>query len=333
MPEAAPRGDARPSPSPDPRRAPWTGFALAAAAAVQHLNERVALDLWMVTHVVGDEQVVVACAGHWADLAHPGTAFSWPESFCRPMTEQRGPTVAPDVMSVPEYGPLATGVLARVRAYVGVPLEGRDGRFFGTLCAFAGEPRTHTLTNVLDQVQLVGQMLSTILASEELAQLRSADAAEAYALVERDPLTGLANRRGWLSILTRENERIRRYGSNASVFVVSLDEVHDTDEGHALSDGDGRLVQCANVLTSLGRPGDVPARLGGDEFGLMAVECDAACARALRTRLRVNLRTAGVQASAGVATRRLGEDLMETFRRATDVLNREKRLRQRADLG
>jgi hypothetical protein len=40
-----------------------------------------------------------------------------------------------------------------------------------------------------------------------------------------------------------------------------------------------------------------------------------------------------VQASAGVATRRLGEDLMETFRRATDVLNREKRLRQRADLG
>lgn len=326
MPQAATCGDVPPL-YPNPRRAPWTGFALAAEAAVQHLNERVDLDLWMVTHVVGDEQIVVASAGHWADLAAPGTAFSWPESFCRPMTEQRGPTVAPDVQAIAEYAELATGVLARVRAYLGVPLEGRDGRLFGTLCAFAGEPRKHTLTNVLDQVQLVGQMLSTILASEELAQLRSADAAAAYALAERDSITGLANRRGWLSTLKRENERIRRYGSNSSVLVVSLDDVRSMNAGSELNEDDDRLRRCADVLASLGRPGDVAARLGGEEFGLMAVECDAACARSLLTRLRVNLRTAGVQASTGAATRRLGEDLIETFRRATDVVNREKRLR------
>jgi diguanylate cyclase (GGDEF)-like protein len=327
MPEAATRSDASPL-YPNPRRAPWAGFALAAEAAVQHLNERVDLDLWMVTHVVGDEQIVVASAGHWAALAQPGTAFSWPESFCRPMTEQRGPTVAPDVLTFPEYAGLATGVLARVRAYVGVPLEGREGRLFGTLCAFAGEPRDHTLGDILDQVQLVGQMLSTILASEELAALRSADAASAHALAERDSLTGLRNRRGWLSTLSRENDRARRYGASASIIVVDLEDMKGTNEAAGLSVGDDLLRRCADVLRSLGRPGDVPARPGGNEFCLLAVECDAACARALLARLRVNLRTAGVNASAGVATRRLGEDLSETCRRANEAMYREKRLRQ-----
>jgi diguanylate cyclase (GGDEF)-like protein len=306
------------------------GFAMAAEAAVKHLNQRADLDLWMVTHIEGDQQVVIASAGHWVDLAQPGTAFSWPDSFCLAMTEQRGPTVAPDVSTFPEYAPLATGVLARVRAYVGVPLEGRDGLLFGTLCAFAGEARDDKLLDVLDVVELVGQMLSTILASEELASVRSADAASAYALAERDSLTGLPNRRGWVAALTRENERIRRYGSTASVVVIDLDDLRGTNQTAGLSQGDDRLRQCADVLSSMGRPGDVLARLEGDEFCLMAVECDPACARALLTRVRVKLRSAGVSAATGSATRRMGEDLTETCRRAEEAMERDKRLRQRS---
>lgn len=72
-----------------PRHGPWTGFALAAEAAVQQLNERLGMDLWLVTRVVGDEQLVVASAGDWVDLATAGTALSWRNSFCLPMVEQR----------------------------------------------------------------------------------------------------------------------------------------------------------------------------------------------------------------------------------------------------
>ncbi len=72
--------------------------------------------------------------------------------------------LAPDVLRFPAYAAVATGVLARVRAYVGVPLEGDAGSFFGTLCAFAGTPQPRPPKDLLSAVELMGQMLSTILA-------------------------------------------------------------------------------------------------------------------------------------------------------------------------
>jgi diguanylate cyclase len=319
-----PRRDAQGSLYPSPRRAPWPGFALAAQAAVQLLNDRLGLDLWMVTHVEDDRQVVVASAGNWVDLARPGHAFSWAESFCLPMSEQRGPTIAPDIAAIPDYAMLATGVLARVQAYVGVPLESRNGQLFGTLCAFGGEPRGEDLSDALDLVQLVAQMLSTILAGEQLALDRSQDAASAYALAETDPLTGLRNRRGWETSLASEEERIRRYGSTASVLLleVSVSDVEEDRADQAVEDE--LLLRCAGVLSAMGRPADVCARLDGDTFGLLAVECDAACARALHTRISVRLRSAGIVAARGSATRQLGGSLADTCRRAESLLRQDR---------
>lgn len=300
---------------PSPRRAPWAGFALAADAAVQHLDERFDLDLWLVTHVVDDQQMVVASAGHWAELARPGTVFSWSQSFCRSMVEQRGPTLAPDVLDVPSYAATATGILARVRAYVGVPLEGDAGAFFGTLCAFAGTPQSDVGEDLSGVVELVGQMLSTILAHEQVAAARSQEAAMAYALAERDQRTGLLNRRGWEAALVREDQRIDRYGARAGIVALALHSPGDLHQTAHLID-EHPLVQCALVLTATSRPGDVQAHLGSDEFAILAIECDTRCLQALQARLRVDLRTAGIPASIGVASRRVGEDLIETYARA-----------------
>lgn len=327
-----PARDAAPVGYPDPRLPPWPGLTMAAAAAVQHLSERLGLDLWLVNHVDRERLVVVAAAGPWAALAAPGIAFSWRETFCARMVEQRGPTVAPDVLSLPEYAPLATGVLARVRGYLGVPLEGAEGQFFGTLCAFSGQPQPD-LASGLSLVQLVGQLLSTIVAREQVAHQRSQDAAAAYALAERDRLTGLHNRRGWESGLAREDDRCRRYGSSASVLVLDLDDLKRTNDAAGHAAGDELLTRCAGVLTGTSRPGDALARLGGDEFGVLAVQCDAVALRALLTRLRVQLRAAGVAASAGAATRRAGEELAGTWRRADAAMYRDKQRRKRRGTG
>jgi GAF domain-containing protein len=231
---------------PSPRRAPWDGFALAADAAVRHLNERLGLDLWLVTHVQDGDQTVIASAGHWAALASPGTAFSWRDSFCLRMIEQQGPTIAADVLTIPGYAPLATGVLARVRSYVGVPLEGDEGALFGTLCAFAGEPQPEALGEALSLVELVGQMLSTILAREQQAAARSQDAASAYALAERDQLTGLLNRRGLAC-------RARAGGATAAALWLprqrgwcsDVDDLRSSTTSPGPTAGDALLVRCA----------------------------------------------------------------------------------------
>jgi GGDEF domain-containing protein len=320
-----PEGDAGSYPS--PRRAPWPGFALAADAAVQHLNERFGLDLWLVTHVVGDSQTVVASAGHWEALATPGTEFSWQDSFCRSMVEQRGPTMALDVLTIPDYAAVATGVLARVRAYVGVPLEGGGGDLFGTLCAFAGAPQPEAPGHLLSTVGLVGRMLSTILAHEQVALARSHEAAAAHALVERDSRTGLLNRRGWEAALVREDHRVDRYGSSAGILtgVIEHPERGDgTDDHPAAVD---LMARCAELLTTTGRPGDVHARLDREEFAVLAIECDARCLQAMQAKLRVVLRTAGVPVTIGVASRRVGEHLTDTSARAQTAMYAEQRRR------
>lgn len=294
---------------PDPRMSPWPGFALAADAAVQHLDARLGLDLWLVTAVSGDDQVVVASSGAWAQLASPGTVFRWPDSFCLRMIDRQGPTFAPDVRQVPAYAQAATGVLSRVRSYVGVPLVGDDGELFGTLCAFAGKEQPDSLSGSMDLVVLVGRMLSTILAREQFARERSQDAVSAHALTAEDALTGLRNRRGWLASLEQEQERCQRYGSTPSVLALHVSGAGDAHEQDLLS-------RCAAVLRSVSRPGDALGRVGGDEFGLLAVECDAAASQALLGRLTQQLLGAGISASAGVATLEDGEDLVDTWQRA-----------------
>ena len=290
---------------------------------MQHLDDLADLDLWLVTAVEGQTQTVVAAAGSWAELAPPGTTHPWQESFCVRMVERRAPVVAPDVTRVPAYAEAAVGPLAGVRAYVGVPLEGDDGVVFGTLCGFAGETQDDSLGRCLGSVQLVGRMLSTILAREQFAQARSQEAAAAYALVERDAVTGLRNRRGWDAALAQENTRCQRYGATASVLVIDLDaDVQGTVQ-------QDRLVRCAEVLRRSCRPGDVLARVGSREFAVLALECDPVAARALLTRLRVELRTAGLGASTGAATRRAGERLDDAWVRTEEEVQRERRRRLR----
>ena len=306
---------------PDPRQLPWPGFSLAATAAVQHLDDLVDLDLWVVTALTGATQTVVAAAGSWAGLAPPGTTYPWEDSFCARMVDRQGPVVAPDITLVPSYVEAAVGPLEHVRAYVGVPLEGEDGVVFGTLCGFAGQPKESALAGCLGSVQLVGRMLSTILAREQFAQARSQEAAAAYALVERDAVTGLRNRRGWESALAQENTRCQRYGATASVLSLDLDAAPE-----GVPDAD-RLVRCADVLRRCSRPGDVLARLGNRDFAVLALECDPVASRALLTRLRVELRTAGLGASTGAATRRAGERLDDAWVRADEEVSRERRRR------
>lgn len=309
---------------PDPRLPPWPGFAVAAQAAVQELATDLGLDLWLVTAVEGDQQVVVATAGPWSALAAPGTTFAWKDSFCLPMTARQGPTVAPHVQEVPAYAAVAVGVLAQVRAYVGVPLEGEDGRLFGTLCAFAGDPQPDELVDVLPRVMFTAQMLSTLLAREQFARNRSEAAAAAQALAGEDPLTGLHNRRSWEAALVHEQERVQRYGSTAAVVLFDVLRA----EGEEVTEDD-LLADAAAVLRTAARPVDVLARLGGHEFGVLAVQGTSGGVQALSSQLRVQLRAAGLVASLGGAVRRAGEDLTGTWERAEAALARDRARRSR----
>jgi diguanylate cyclase len=302
--------------------APFVGFAAAAGAAVTELNRQVpGWDLWLVTCVSQDRQLVIASAGEWAVRAPRGAEFSWQASFCVRMTSGQGPAIAGNVRESPAYLQAAIGPLACVRAYLGVPLLLGDEELFGTLCAFAGEPRPD-LPATMATVRLLGRMLSTVLAGERTAAERSAEAAAAYALADRDRVTGLRNRRGFEQMLTLEQGRCRRFAIRCSVIVLKVPDVvagtgHEPGPGPGPGPGFGRqgearLRRYAEILEQESQPGDVIARVERNEFTVLAVQTELLGAHALAARLRRRLFLEQLPGSVTVAARRAGEALTQT---------------------
>jgi hypothetical protein len=143
--------------------APWPDWCAAADGAMQFLAEHVGWDVWMVTQVVDDRQVVLLA--HPPGAVRPGIELPWEKSFCRQMTEGRAPRLATVTAAVPAYASRTTGALSDVAAYVGIPLVRADGTLFGTLCGVAFRAKPRSAARELSVVQAAARMLSTLMAA------------------------------------------------------------------------------------------------------------------------------------------------------------------------
>jgi diguanylate cyclase (GGDEF)-like protein/PAS domain S-box-containing protein len=132
-----------------------------------------------------------------------------------------------------------------------------------------------------------------------------------------DPLTGLANRRKFMSRYELELARQRRSGGSLSLLLIDIDHFKEINDrwGHLV--GDDCLRRIANVLSSNLRVVDLIARFGGEEF--IVLLCDTGLEQALRiaeqlrqvvaaTRLEApDGTTIGLTVSIGVASRPDGD--------------------------
>ncbi len=131
-------------------------------------------------------------------------------------------------------------------------------------------------------------------------------------MAHTDALTGLVNRRLFISRLVEEVERVRRHGSTLSVLLFDLDHFKAVNDSFGHDAGDRVLCTVANIATQVKRVTDVTARIGGEEFALLLPETQHDGATHLATRLREAIEAAStlsdkgqtikVTASIGVAT-------------------------------
>ncbi len=84
-----------------------------------------------------------------------------------------------------------------------------------------------------------------------------------------DPLTGLYNRRYFMSRLTEEFERINRYGGHFSVVMADIDDFKKINDNYGHETGDEVLRFISSVLRSSVRSTDILGRYGGEEFLLI----------------------------------------------------------------
>jgi diguanylate cyclase (GGDEF)-like protein len=131
----------------------------------------------------------------------------------------------------------------------------------------------------------------------------SIENANLHETVERqavtDELTGLANVRAFWTILRREVERSRRFGSSLGLVMIDIDDFKQVNDQHGHQQADEVLAHVADVLRRLSRDIDAPARYGGEELAVILPETDLGGAALLAERMRETIEAMQVPAARG----------------------------------
>lgn len=142
---------------------------------------------------------------------------------------------------------------------------------------FLGIPPAEMTPSVQDAIQALLGELDGLRGEVGLLKARLA---EAEGLADRDALTPLLNRRGFLRELGRVRTFAQRYGAPASLVYFDLDGFKAINDRHGHAAGDEVLKAVADRLLANVRDSDVAGRMGGDEFALVLVQADQSTAEA-----------------------------------------------------
>ena len=99
---------------------------------------------------------------------------------------------------------------------------------------------------------------------------------------ERDPLTGLANRRHFQAVIKQASEGGQLSGS---IFLIDIDHFKRINDLHGHASGDHVLIEVARRLGHAVREDDLVVRWGGEEFLIWVQSPDPVLAQHLAQRL------------------------------------------------
>jgi len=104
-----------------------------------------------------------------------------------------------------------------------------------------------------------------------------------------DELTGLYNRRGFITLGEQALKSAQRAKSHLYLYFADLDGLKKINDTFGHPDGDRAIAGAAEVLRKTFRQSDIVARIGGDEFAALAAEDQTGGSDILISRLMGNL--------------------------------------------
>jgi diguanylate cyclase (GGDEF)-like protein len=136
---------------------------------------------------------------------------------------------------------------------------------------------------------MVGDELIGVVAvyTDITERVRMEETLRTLALV--DELTGLYNRRGFLTLGEQQLKMANRTKMRMALLFADMDGLKKINDAFGHSEGDRALIETAGILTESFRESDIVARIAGDEFVVMAVETNTLPGDILTARLQENL--------------------------------------------
>lgn len=89
-----------------------------------------------------------------------------------------------------------------------------------------------------------------------------------------DELTGLLNRRGFMTLARKQLQIISRTGDRVFLLYADVDNLKGVNDTLGHDAGDTMICDTAEVLQRVCRKSDIVSRLGGDEFAILLTDSD-----------------------------------------------------------
>ncbi len=190
------------------------------------------------------------------------------------------------------------------------------------------KPISHPIKKI---VQLESQLTEHIMTEKRLeARERELERASV-----EDELTGLYNRRGFVTLVKQQLKQAKRNGRESFLIFSDLDRLKPINDTYGHRAGDKALTDAAQILKKTFRESDIVARIGGDEFAIALIDCEKKDLDAVTNRLRSNIEMHNQQnkmpyfldLSVGIASCRPDESvaLEELLSRADRMMYEEKK--------
>ena len=224
---------------------------------------------------------------------------------------------AAEMMALPSWRHLASEEALAEKAWAAIEA--------GELSKVAGRVKMRHRDGSPLWIELIGQPIAwdgqralqlTLVDIGEKVRLE----AELEQLATTDLLTGLSNRRSFLTLAERELRRVARTPAPLSLLVIDADHFKVVNDRHGHAAGDQVLRVLGETLRTSVRDVDLVCRWGGEEFVILLPGTDQPTAFAVAERIRERCAEVSIQyesvalrvtVSIGVAERRADENVLE----------------------
>jgi diguanylate cyclase (GGDEF)-like protein/PAS domain S-box-containing protein len=186
------------------------------------------------------------------------------DAFCRLVERTRGELPGLEFLSLTHPDDAAT-VSRLLRLLLGV----RDNAHAEVRLLDANGEHVWAAVSLSLVHDLDGEPLRFIAQVQDIRERKRAEEA-LRSLSMVDELTGLYNRRGFLTFAAQHVGAAHQLGRRLMLFYADLDDLKQINDCHGHQEGDCALEEAARLLRATFRESDVVARLGGDEFAVLA---------------------------------------------------------------
>ena len=233
-----------------------------------------------------------------------------------------------DLIVPKEFVEEAEGLTSRVASGDNVRTEGLRRRKDGQALWVAISATPFHVSDESPKVYAMYHDISALKRAEE----------DLRALLLVDELTGLPNRRGFITLSEQALKLAMRMERDVLMIFIDVDRLKQINDTWGHLAGDRALIDTARVLRESLREADIVARLGGDEFvALMTVDSDQT-ADLISSRIQARVETHNAETERGYplslsvgAIRRKAEGTMlaDLLAQADSALYEQKRGRER----